>query len=164
MRAAAFAASFLVASLASAASFTETWTDWSASNQPNWPSIVDADGSTGGELHATGGGIYGDTAGNYYYTLFATPTLTLTPGAVLANVKTVSLQINNTWNPSTNGPSNVALIYNGTTVVYPTVSLVGDDFTFTWDLTGLGTISSIEIEWDLIQHSTFDELVLEQAD
>ncbi|AHF92453.1 hypothetical protein OPIT5_21540 [Opitutaceae bacterium TAV5] len=169
IRLVAFAASLLAASVAaSAATLTDTWTNWYASHHDEWTPLVYADDSTGGELYASGGGLYGDTAGNYYYTLFDTPDLELTPGAVLSGVSTVELFFGETWNEDY-GPQNLVLYYKvtGSSTVYslpvptPVVSGTLWDLTYTWTLPA--NVSEFWFEWSLIEHSTFSSIVITQS-
>ncbi|EIP96652.1 PEP-CTERM putative exosortase interaction domain-containing protein [Opitutaceae bacterium TAV1] len=165
------------ARLAAQTVVTDLWTDWSPSNHPEWTADKqvnpDAGSTGGGVLHLINGAdslyLYGDFGGggnNYFYTLFATPTLSVIVSDALAGVNTITFQVFGTMNPEEYGPQNLTLIVNQNTtgdsfVVTPT--LEDDNFTWTWDISGIADISTFEITWDMEEHSAFTALQLVQS-
>jgi hypothetical protein len=174
IRLAAFAASLLVASVATVQATTiATWDNWDSTAQTDWTSdhLLYADDSFGtpdsqeGLLYASGGNIYG----SFYYTVNDYVNLEITPTIFESDISTVKLEIKHTWNPDTNGPVDLVLSYttdgiNWVDATTPTPIIGGpddDDLTYDWDLTGLDIID-FRITWKLIPHSTFDEIILTQ--
>ncbi|MDR1281485.1 MAG: hypothetical protein LBK99_11765 [Opitutaceae bacterium] len=170
IRLAAIAASLLATTIAAPASILiDTWTDWYASHHPEWPSLVYADNSNG-ELYASGGDLYGGVpdAGNYYYTLFDTPDLRLDPGAILSGLSTVELFFGETWNEDY-GPQDLTLHYTlrGSSTVYsrpataPVVSGKQVNLSYTWTLPD--DVDYFWFTWSLLEHSTFNALIITQS-
>ncbi len=175
----AFAAGLLVATSAIVRADCESivWDNWTAgvNDQYGWPSELYANDPYGdpddsvGVLDASGGGIYGA----FYYTFFDSVNFSLTPGSVQTGVKKILLRVNRTYNPTTHGPKNVLLYINGggtgiaPTLIVDNAGPNGDDYIILWDFCDSKVppaITSFEIEWNMVPHSTFDELILTQCD
>lgn len=160
------------------AALVDQWTAgggaWTASAQSGFVSgtggVLAADPGSASNAtlsiaNATSGGIY--TA--YYYTLFSTPTFTLTSGNVLADIATLSVTIH----AAGTFASAPSLIFNGNALTADVDSFDGGTiggsfaattYVYTWEVGSFtDETNAFSIGWTFPVHTAIDSIVLTQA-
>lgn len=183
---------FLTAVAAAAATQIDRWstaggawdhtyqTDWVATNILN----PDASADFGATLHvserpstsglAPTGGLYG----TFYYTFFTAPTFTLSTDNILSGLTTVTFDFSYAAGLTDIESIGLTLNFNST---YS--ALVADSFTvgasetidtafgpqtftnysFSWNVLGLGATDELSLTWDLGTHNSFNGVTLTQT-
>jgi hypothetical protein len=162
----------------SSASLTDEWTAaggaWTAAGQSGFVSgsggsLSGDTGSSGATAltvaNATSGGLFTD----YYYSLFSTPTFTLTSSDVLADITTLSVEIHMAGT-FTAAPSltfnGQALTASATSFADGTIggSFAATTYTYTWDVASVVAESNtFSIDWTLPNHTAIDAISITQS-
>jgi hypothetical protein len=155
-------------------------TGWVSSNLLN----PDTSADSGASLHvserptatslAPTGGLY-DT---FYYTFSTTPTFTLSTDKVLSDLTTVTFDFSYSAGLTNVEAIGLTLNFNASHTSLTADSLtVGSsetinttfgeqtftNYSFTWNVLGLGTTDTLSISWNLGQHNAFNGVTLTQA-
>ncbi|MDP0492608.1 MAG: PEP-CTERM sorting domain-containing protein [Verrucomicrobiota bacterium JB023] len=142
-----------------------------------WPGSVPANvsgSSNAAEFGKTSGAGYFGT--NSFYDGGNVGSLNMTSTTVLSDLETIVFQVDMGASSFTSSPS---LLVNGSTQLSPVLSFVteGDysysfggpvssteNHVFQWDLTGLGSVSDFEVQWDTASHTTIFAMQLDTGD
>lgn len=150
-----FASGLLFAAGLASASFAATdydgWVNLTSVNFPGhgtgvWPSAIgsNAPGSGDATFDKVSGNAY---TGTYGVQTAAASSFTIVESTPLSGVQTITLEI--TYHTAAAGNTPVLNYNGGGQALAPSVSSSGNVYTYEWDVSAEGTITSFDIDWSV---------------